>query len=356
MYFTARRSAHDLALATNPLGCSPLVAKHRISAEGMELYPHAGHEELSDQVALRFGTSGANVMLGGGIDGLLHQIVVRRLGSDTRLILPSVTFPKMAAIASGRGTTIIRAPMAPDLSIDFDALLSTVEEDDCIYIANPSNPTGISEPPGRVMRLCGATRGLVILDEANAEFDEAASCARRAPDVPNLVVLRTLSKAYGLASLRVGYALGEQGLIASLRHGAPRFPIAGLSAKLASIALADDDHLAASVQHIDRARTAMIGRLTGDGAWCTRSSANCLVMRLPEDRPPFHFIDFCRDRGVGILAGTEFGLPDDHFRVSPQSEAANEALASALASFLGNRTKPDRRPAAIVGRDHSSTA
>lgn len=351
MYFTPLRSEHDLALTTNPLGCSSRVAGMRIPATGMELYPSLGADDLADHIARLHGIAHEEVMIGAGIDGLLHQIARSRLGRGARLVLPSVTFPKMAVIAAQTGAAVSLVPMAPDLSVDFAALRSAAAASDaCVYLANPGNPTGIAERPDDILRLCGATGGLVIIDEANGEYDEEASCARHAAGFENLIVLRSFSKAYGLASIRVGYALGGRSLLGSLRTGAPRFPVAGISAAIASVALADQAHLAATVSAVGRARATLAGALADAGAPCTRSSSNCFVMRLPQERPAGCFQRYCRDRGIAILAGGEFGLPDDHFRVAPGSAAANAALASALGDFLGGRT-----PRGIAREDPRAT-
>jgi histidinol-phosphate aminotransferase len=206
------------------------------------------------------------------------------------------------------------------------------------YLANPNNPTGIVEKQSEIRRLCEAARGSVVVDEANGEFDDSESCLGLIHDIPNLIVLRTFSKAYGLACLRVGYCAANEQIIAQLEARSPRFPVSGLSARIALIGLNDDNHIQRTVEHVGTQTKMLVAALRSRGIWCSASTANCFVMHLPPQLGSGpDFLAFCAENGISLVPGEEFGLSKNHFRVAPQLNEGSAALIAAIDTFVHTR-------------------
>ena len=338
MYFTNYTSRHDLTLTTTPLGCSPNIRTVKNTDEDLSNYPSQGNLALQTALAEETGLAPTNICLGAGIDGLLFSIFGSGLSPGSAVAAPEVTFPKVASIVSRFGSTLRSAAMKPTLEIDFDGMKCLAKTANLVYLANPSNPTGIVENRSEIRRLCEATDGSVVVDEANGEFDDSQSSLAMVPDLPNLIVLRTFSKAYGLASLRIGYCAAQEQTIAQLVARAPRFAASGPSARMALIGLADKAHIQRTVAHVRKQTRALITALRSRGVWCSASTANCFVMHLPARvGHGVDFLTFCATNGISLVSGGEFGLSGNHFRIAPQLDEANNALIDALDAFMRNK-------------------
>jgi histidinol-phosphate aminotransferase len=338
MYFMQSSARHDLTLTTNPLGCSPLIPVQEHAGDNLAHYPSKENIALKAALAEKTGLTPANIILGAGIDGLLFAIFGSCLLAGSTVVAPEVTFPKVATIVSRFGSTLRFVKMKQGLETDFDAMKSAAGSASITYLANPNNPTGIVEKQSEIRRLCEAARGSVVVDEANGEFDDSESCLGLIHDIPNLIVLRTFSKAYGLACLRVGYCAANEQIIAQLEARSPRFPVSGLSARIALIGLNDDNHIQRTVEHVGTQTKMLVAALRSRGIWCSASTANCFVMHLPPQLGSGpDFLAFCAENGISLVPGEEFGLSKNHFRVAPQLNEGSAALIAAIDTFVHTR-------------------
>lgn len=194
-------------LNTNELPFPPPEAVTRaIAAESQRLarYPHPRSQALRQALADHHGLKAEQVIVGNGSDDVIN-LLARAFGGtqSTAQTFPSYSlYPVVTAIAGG---TIRSVPFEADFRLPVDALLAT--RPNLLFLTRPNAPTGVAFPLSEVEELAHGLDGLLVVDEAYVEFSRT-SCLGLLPSLPNLVLTRTFSKAWGLAGLRVGYALG----------------------------------------------------------------------------------------------------------------------------------------------------
>src|SRR5262245_24854785 len=242
------RGAIKVASNENPLGPAPrALAAIAAALPGVHLYPDAAGHALRHALAGRFALEPAQIALGAGSNDLLYQLVLALVGPDEEVVTPALGFLSYklaAAVAGRRFTTAAATPLAADV----DALCAALSpRTKLVVIGTPNNPTGSVWTAADVERVLAALppRALLVLDEAYHEYaaawpevehvDGRALLARD----PRVVVLRTFSKIYGLAALRVGYALAHARVIEVLGRVVRTFHV-GTLAQVAARAALDD--------------------------------------------------------------------------------------------------------------------
>jgi histidinol-phosphate aminotransferase len=205
------------------------------SEAGLNRYPEPQPHELVAQLAALYEQSTANVLVTRGSDEAIDLLTRAfcRAGTDQVLVCPP-TFGMYAVAARIQGAGVVRVPLrqTQGFALDVAAVLAqctpTVK---LVYLCSPNNPTGNLIPEGVILQLAGelAGRALLVVDEAYIEFAGAPSCARQLHSHPWLVVLRTLSKAHGLAGARCGVVLAHVDVVALLRRIVEPYNLAQLS-------------------------------------------------------------------------------------------------------------------------------
>lgn len=332
--FKARIGANESVFGPSPTVTAAIAA----AAGDIWMYGDPENFELKADIAAYHGVTPANIAVGEGIDALLGYTVRMLVGHDDPVVTSHGGYPTFAFHVAGYGGRLVTVPYRDDRE-DAAALVDRARTSEAriVYLANPDNPMGTWLPASEVSAMIAAVPGgtLMILDEAYA--DTAPPEALPPLDVSNPCLLRyrTFSKAYGMAGMRVGYAIGEAGTIASFDKIRNHFAIGRLGQIAARAALSDRSYLAGVVARIERARTriAEIARTNGlvplpsatnfvtvdcgrDGAYARRVLsaliARDLFVRMPGVAP--------LDRCIRISAGTDAGL-----------DLLAEALPAALA-------------------------
>ncbi|MEJ2513955.1 MAG: histidinol-phosphate transaminase [Gammaproteobacteria bacterium] len=204
------------------------------TAEGLNRYPDPRPAALAGRLAALYGTRDDQVLVTRGSDDAI-DVLARgfcRAGDDAVLVCPP-TFGMYAVAAKLQGARVVTVPLDTRFRVDADAVLEAARSEavKLVFLCSPNNPTGSLVPARTVSRLCEALadRALVVVDEAYGEFSSAPSMAGRLNRHANLVVLRTLSKAFGLAGARCGALLGAPELVRFLRSLLPPYPLPSLS-------------------------------------------------------------------------------------------------------------------------------
>lgn len=217
-------------------------------AAGVNRYPEPQSAALGKAMAALYGVAPANLVVTRGSDDAI-DILVRtfcRPGIDAVAICPP-TFSAYAQFARIQGARVIEAPLDPDFGFDAAAFIDAVRSDPSLklaFLCSPNNPTGNMTDPADVLRVADALpETIVVLDEAYLEFSELPSLALQAAERDNLVILKTLSKAYGLAGARVGGAIGNADLVALIARALPPYPLPTLSIEAALAALSPSRRL-----------------------------------------------------------------------------------------------------------------
>jgi histidinol-phosphate aminotransferase len=205
------------------------------SEAGLNRYPEPQPRTLVAQLAELYGQPAANVLVTRGSDEAIDLLTRAfcRAGLDQVLVCPP-TFGMYSVAARVQGAGVVRVPLNQARGFEYDAaavLAQCTPTVKLVYVCSPNNPTGNLIAEGTILKLASelAGRALLVVDEAYIEFAGVPSCARQLPTHPWLVVLRTLSKAYGLAGARCGVVLAHADVIALLRRIVEPYNLAQLS-------------------------------------------------------------------------------------------------------------------------------
>lgn len=225
--------------------------------------------------------SEANIIMGTGSDEILKLILETFLRKDGVVLMPSPSFSeykKITEAVKGRWVEVI----TDQLTADIDGLIqaSKKENADVIFLANPNNPTGQLFNLSEIMRLLEETKAIIVVDEAYAEFC-AVTAINQAIQHPRIIVTRTLSKAYGLASLRIGYAVAMENVIEQMNALRLTYNISGISEWLAVEALKDTKAVEPYLDQVVQLRGKAIWMLSEfDCINVFQSAANFLLIEM----------------------------------------------------------------------------
>jgi histidinol-phosphate aminotransferase len=323
-----------LASNENPIGASPLaVAAIANSLDHLNLYPTGGLR-LREILAQQFGTKVQNVIAGNGSESILANIVRTFLADDDEVLTASGTFIGMRTVAQSRGVLYRTIPLTDKHAFDLPALAAAINErTKIVYLANPNNPTGTiftrrefdefyRHVPERV---------LIILDEAYFDY------AHDNPNYPdsmhyrydNVITLRTFSKAYGLAAVRIGYAFAHEDLIGNLLKVKLPFEPSALAEAAAIAALEDREFLHRTLELNARGMRFVTGALTDLGIDFVPSEGNFIMTLWPDEKAAENFAENLLKCGVIVRCLDSFGVPNG-VRIGIGSVEDNEFLVSAL--------------------------
>ncbi len=262
----------------NPYPPSPRIAGvlQHFPAESLRLYPDPMAVKLREAIARKHGCALANVFAGNGSDEVL-ALCTRAFVGPTGTIgffEPSYSlYPVLTAIQD-----VAQKPVR--LNADFSWRMEPGYAANLFFLANPNAPTGIQYPRETVRAFCQEFPGVVLVDEAYADFAEY-DCADLALALPNVLVARTLSKSSSLAGLRLGYALGAVPLIEALYKIKDSYNLDRLTQEIGRAAIEDGDHLRRNADQIKATRARTTAALTQLGFVVLPSAANFLFVKPP---------------------------------------------------------------------------
>ena len=340
----------ELGSNENPYGASPRARQAIVEALGdIHLYPDPLGGHLKRTLAAFHGVGPSRLLLGNGSHELLMQFAQVFSGPGDEVVASKFGFAVYALAAQAAGASFCPAPALPRGHVmqhghDLAALRATIgPRTKLVYLANPNNPTGTwfgSEAFAAFMDSVPADC-IVVVDEAYAEFVDAADYASAVPLVarhPNLVVTRTFSKAYALAGLRVGFAIADSRLVAVMERVRESFNVNGLGLVAAQAALADDEHLRASITNNAMQRDAMTSALRERGLRVSPSQTNFLLVEFGEQaaRVEAGLVS----RGVVLRPMGGYGL-GECLRITIGTALENQRLLAALDDVLHGSVAQD---------------
>lgn len=330
-----------LASNENPLGPSPraLAAMRRVARE-MSLYPDGGGHALKEALARKLSVSPEEIVLGNGSDEITLFLALCYLGPGRSIVVSDRAFIRYRMAAQLAGARARVVPMA-DFRHDVAALAKAVDRTTAIlFLDNPCNPTGAMATRAEMERLLRAVppRVLILVDEAYYEYAAADpeypdSLAMRR-EHPNMVVARTFSKAYGLAGLRIGYALARPEIARDLDRVRPPFNTSRMAQAAAVAALGDAAHLRRSVACNGRGMRLLGRELEKMGLGFAPSRANFILVDVgARGRAGGEVYQALLRMGVIVRPMDGYGLRG-HIRVSVGTPPQNRAFLSALRKAL----------------------
>ena len=331
--YAARHDA-DLPVAladnTNLFGVPPAAAAAlaAVPQAAVTRYPTPYTEALRERLAGRLGVAAGNVTTGCGSDDLLDSTIRAFCHPGDSVAIPAPTFGIVPAFARVSGALPRMVPLLPDLSLDVDAILATSAA--VTYLCRPNNPTGTLFAREQIARIAERARGLVILDEAYAEFageDLTGWCAASR----NVVSLRTLSKAWGLAGLRIGYAVASADIILAIDKTRGPYKVGALPEAAALAALGEDEAwVLARVDEARAVRERLTNELRARSFDVLPSAANFVFARVSEGGGAAGLAARLRERGVAVRAFSGLPVVGDGIRVTVGPWGLMERFLEAL--------------------------
>jgi histidinol-phosphate aminotransferase len=326
-----------LASNENPLGPSP-KALEAIRAELAELtrYPDGNGFELKTKLAARCGVTVAQVTLGNGSNDILDLVARAWLAPGLNAVFSQYAFAVYPIATQAVGAQGKAVP-AKEHGHDLEAMLAAIDANTrVVFIANPNNPTGTWFGPAALESFLARVPDsvLVVLDEAYIEYaegDELPDGLDYLVRYPNLLVSRTFSKAYGLASLRVGYALSSPQVADALNRVRAPFNVNSLALAAACAALDDADYLAASRRTNDAGMAQLEDGFRRLGLSWIASKGNFIAVDFARDAAPIN--QALLQAGVIVRPVAGYGMPT-FLRVSIGTEQENARFLEALEQIL----------------------
>lgn len=325
----------------NPLGPSPkakAAAAHHL--EEVHLYPDGGGTWLREKLAERHQVSVDQICLGNGSNELIEMLVRTFVGHGETIVTawPSFVVYRLAAQAAGR--EVLFAPLRND-RYDLATMASLVDRrTKLVFIANPNNPTGTYVTKKQLASFLDRIPRsvIVVLDEAYFEYAVAEDYPNGLVDFrghPRLVVLRTFSKIYGLAGLRVGYGVMDPTMVHFLDCVRQPYNVNSVAQAAAIAALDDEEHLRTSVRTVRDGMAELEKGLRALGLTTIPSQANFLLARL--DREASQVVAELRTQGILVRDMRGYDLPDT-IRLTVGTRAMNLKVLAALERALEVRT------------------
>jgi histidinol-phosphate aminotransferase len=315
----------------------------RLAAINWGRYPDFAPQNLPEKLAAYAGWRPEGVLVGNGSNELIQALLTVTMRPGAKVLLSEPTFALYRQIAAVQGGEVLSVPPLEDFRYDLPALLKAVQTyaPEVMIICSPNNPTGRVLPLAELAELLETAKGLVAVDEAYIEFG-GVSAVSLLSRYPHLVVLRTFSKAFGLAAWRVGYLLARQELVREIGKALLPYNVNIFSQTVAEIALENyESERRAQVSTIlnERARVFdEIGRVKGLAA--IPSEANFLLVK--SEKPPAEIFAETLRRGVLIRDVSAYPLLSQYFRVSIGTPAENDKLLEALREVAGANSEQER--------------
>ena len=334
--YSPERTACPVDLSDNtsawgpPRGASRALLAAAASADTVARYPSLDAEATIAAMAAYLGVGADQVVTGCGSDDILDS-AIRAFGQPgDRLAYPDPSFSMIPVFARLNGLAPIAVPLTESFDVDADAMLATGAR--IIYLCSPNNPTGTALSRAAIERVVDRAQGLVILDGAYAEFAEEVGLDLLARS-PRLLVTRTLSKAFGLAGLRVGYAAGAPEIVAEIAKSRGPYKVNALAERAARAALTEDlPWVRGVVAETVALRARLVAALAELGLAPLSSAANFVLVPVPDAAM---IAGRMRTNGVAVRAFTALRGIGDALRIAvapwPALETCLDALRDALA-------------------------
>ncbi|MFJ4874318.1 histidinol-phosphate transaminase [Streptomyces sp. NPDC088745] len=325
--------AYKLSSNENPYPPLAGVMEQAIAAAGVfNRYPDMACTGLMEELAKRFGVPVSHLATGTGSVGVAQSLLQATSGPGDEVIYAWRSFEAYPIITQISGATSVKVPLDEGDVHDLDAMFDAItEKTRLIFVCNPNNPTGTVVRRAELERFLDRVPKdvLIVLDEAYREFirdEQVPDGIELYRDRPNVAVLRTFSKAYGLAGLRVGFVVAHEPVAAALRKTAVPFGVSQIAQEAAVASLRAEDQLLERVDALIAERTRVYDALVGQGWTVPVTQANFVWLRLGERTTDFAAA--CDRAGVVVRPFAGEGV-----RVTIGEVEANDLFLKAAEAF-----------------------
>jgi histidinol-phosphate aminotransferase len=337
------RDIIKLASNENPFGPSPhaLAAMHATLGDAW-LYPDGSGHQLKHKLAAKLGVDAAQITLGNGSNDVLVLIAETFLKPGLESVYSQFAFAIYPIATQATGAKGVVAPATPkDSPMPFGHDLAAMQRaittnTRVIFIANPNNPTGTWVPAGELRRFVSDVPPgvIIVIDEAYFEYAgglDIQNAVSWIADFPNVIVVRTFSKAYGLAGLRVGYAVSHPSVAAMLNRVRQAFNVSSVALAGSTAALDDDAHVSAAVKIAVAERQRVAAALNAAGTKTVPTAGNFLLIEAgPQAMRRYEAL---LREGVIVRPVANYALPE-HLRVTLGTVEQNDRFLAAWRKVL----------------------
>jgi histidinol-phosphate aminotransferase len=302
------------------------------AAQDTHRYPDPFSRRLVEALATRFDVPPDSIALGTGSVAVCGQIIAAAAGPGDEVLYAWRSFEAYPIWAQISGATSVRVPLLPDERHDLEAMLAAItERTRVIFVCNPNNPTGQVVTEAELVAFLDRVPSdvVVVLDEAYREFmvgDDLPDGVALYRRYPNVIVLRTFSKAYGLAALRVGFAIAHESVAEALRKTAVPFGVSTIAEEAAIASLEAEDALLERVRALVAERERVRSALIAQGWPVERTEANFVWLRLGDRTAAFAAA--CEDAGITVRPFAGEGV-----RITVAETEANDRVVTVAGRF-----------------------
>lgn len=333
-----------LGSAENPYGPSPKALAAVQQALNIQSYPDWTAGALRKKIAEKYGYAPEQVICGAGETEIMSWIIrtFSSVGDEILMFVPAFPIYHMASENEGRVPAFVE--MDADLDFRWDEYLARLREEKVriAFLTNPHSPTGRLLKEEEIRRVCEAGRDkLIVLDEAYIHFSRTNGGMDLVRDYPNLIVLRTFSKAFGLAGLRVGFGIAAPEIITPMMHLKPTWNMGALQVAGAVAALDDDDYVEMTIETIASMRKYVMDKIASLNSFSVvgQPSSNYFLLRIEDaNLDSTTVFDELLKRGVIVKDGSVsfIGLGKRYLRIDVSLQKHMDRLVWALREIAGN--------------------
>jgi histidinol-phosphate aminotransferase len=331
------RTVVDLSSNENPYGPSPAALEAMTRSQAVAgRYPDDAETLAIEAIARHHAVAPERVVLGCGSSEILRLCDAAFLGPGRTVVAAEPTFEAVLAYAKVTKAEAVKVPLAPDFRHDLPAMAAACDaRTGLVYVCNPNNPTGtiVSASEMRAFLARVPRTAVVLVDEAYHHFVESAgysSAVDWIPSEPNVIVARTFSKIYGMAGMRLGYAIATEENAKALRAQSS-WANANAAVLAAAVASLEDPTLVGrQKERLNGTRKRLVAALVGDGRRIIPSETNFVMIHVGRDVQPV--VDAFRERGVKV--GRRFAAMPDWLRVTVGTPEETDAFLAALREIV----------------------
>ena len=295
----------------------------------LNLYPDDNYTQLKEAIVNYIGCKIENISVGNGSSELLDLCVKTFVDTNELILSLDPTFSMYSIYAKIVNSRYIGAGEGNDFIINVDDVIKSIEENDpkLTIICNPNNPTGTTIKRDDVLRIVKSTDNVVIVDEAYMEFSNE-SVVDEIENYDNLIVVKTMSKAFSMAGIRTGYLIANEELVKTIEKVRPPYNLNSISALLATKALKQKDKMLSYVENLKVEREKIYEKLIDMGVKAYKSGANFVFFSSKVDNLAEKLIE------NDVLIRKFGGKLDNYYRVTVGSPKENEAFLNAMKKIV----------------------
>lgn len=331
-YRTETTTKLDMSTNANLIGINSICKKvlMEMAKSDLSQYPTQNSDNLRNTLAEKYHYSPDNFVVGNGSDEILDFVVKAFTNPGDKIVFPTPSFAMYGFYTSANLGRIVSIQLKGNFQLDVKKMIDAKGK--LTMFCSPNNPTGNSFREKDIRDIIENARGIVLIDEAYAEFS-GKSFIEEIEKYENLIITRTLSKAYGLASIRVGYAIGNKKIIRILNRIKPPYNLNAISEAIAAEALKSDAFLNKTIRTIETEKNELYKKLKSIGTTPYPSDTNFILVKLPVNSKAF-----CKKlEKEGVLIKDVGNLPllENHVRITIGTRVHNKLLIEKMSKVLG---------------------